>query len=98
MTQYAMTLVLKLMNILIDKKLPKNFDELSKLILNKNNDKITYRKKWYCPTCKIYEDKDSSNEEDESQINDRFEKKNRADRMCKLCRERFLFVKKYELI
>ena len=102
MTQYAMTLVLKLMNILIDKKLPKNFDELSKLILNKNNDKITYRKKWYCPTCKIYvkidEDKDSSNEKDESQINDRFEKKNRADRMCKLCRERFLFVKKYELI
>jgi hypothetical protein len=94
MTQYAMTLVLKLMNILIDKKLPKNFDELSKLILNKNNDKITNRKKWYCPTCKIYENKDSSNEEDESQINDRFEKKNRADRMCKLCRERFLFVKK----
>ena len=52
MTQHALTIVLKLMNILIEE--PKNFDELSKLILKENNDKITYSKKWYCYACKIY--------------------------------------------
>ena len=49
MKQHALTIVLKLMNI------------LKKLILKENNDKITYSKKWYCYACKIYiniDDKD----------------------------------------
>ena len=73
MTQHALTIVLKLMNILIEEPLPKNFDELSKLILKDNNDKITYSKKWYCYACKIY-------------IN--IDDKDRTERTCRNCKER----------
>jgi hypothetical protein len=42
MTQNAKSIVIKLMNIVMDNELPNNFDELSKLILKDNNDKKTY--------------------------------------------------------
>lgn len=54
LTQHALTLVLKLFNVIVDNELPNNFDELSKLILKNNKDKIEYTKKWYCPACKKF--------------------------------------------
>ena len=54
MTQHALSLVLKFVNILTNGELPKRFDELSKIILSKNEDKIKYNKKWYCCICKIF--------------------------------------------
>lgn len=54
MTQNCLSIVLKIINFLIDAKIPKSFDELAQIILNKNNDKIEYDKKWYCYMCKKY--------------------------------------------
>ena len=51
MTQHALTLVLKLINIINNIQLPSCFDDITKLILNNDNDKILYKKIWYCSAC-----------------------------------------------
>jgi hypothetical protein len=81
MTQHALTLVMKLVNILMkDDKLPKSFDELVKIILKNNNDNIRYAKKWYCFICKIFV---TLNKEDKEQ---------RFQRKCNKCKERYNII------
>ena len=52
MTQNALSINLQLFNIILNNKLPKNFNELCNTILQNNNDKIDYKKTWYCCSCK----------------------------------------------
>jgi len=33
---------------------PKNFDECAKVLLDACEDSVTYDKKWFCNTCKIF--------------------------------------------
>ena len=81
MTQHALTLVMKLVNILMkDDKLPKSFDELVKIILKNNNDNTRYAKKWYCFICKIFV---TLNKEDKEQ---------RFQRKCNKCKERYNII------
>jgi len=76
MTQNCLSIVLKIINFLIDAKNPKSFDELSQIILKKNNDKIEFDKKWYCYMCKKY-----------IEIED-----NKRQRKCPDCSERWSFL------
>ncbi|RMZ95014.1 hypothetical protein BpHYR1_017555, partial [Brachionus plicatilis] len=50
-TQNALKLVINLFNIATDMRIPRNFDSLSRSILNSNNEKIIYEKKWFCCKC-----------------------------------------------
>jgi hypothetical protein len=54
MTHHSMSIQLKLWNAVLDDFVPKNFNELCKIILKDENDKITYEKTWYCNRCKNY--------------------------------------------
>jgi hypothetical protein len=54
MTQHSMSIQLKLWNAVLGDLVPKNFNELCKIILKDENDKITYEKTWYCNRCKNY--------------------------------------------
>ena len=44
MSQNCLSIVLKIINFLIDAKIPKSFDELAQIILKKNNDESEYDK------------------------------------------------------
>ena len=56
LTQKALEDILNLMNFATGYDLPKNFNQLSKFVINKMDDEINYTKIWYCDVCaKIYE-------------------------------------------
>ena len=85
MTQNCLSIVLKTLHFFNDVKTPKSFDESAQIILNKNDDKIEYNKKWYCYMCKKYVEIEKNkscrqNKDDE----------NKRQRKCIDCNERFL--------
>ena len=54
MTQHALTVQLKLLNIVLEDALPNSFNELRAKIMNHSDDKIEFEKTWFCNKCKLY--------------------------------------------
>ena len=52
MTQHALTVQLKLLNIVLEDALPNSFNELR--AKNHLDDKIDFEKTWFCNKCKLY--------------------------------------------
>jgi hypothetical protein len=54
MTQHALTVQLKLFNIVLEDVLPNSFNELWAKIINHSDDKIEYEKTWFFNKYKQY--------------------------------------------
>ncbi len=52
LTQSAFSVILEFFSVIPPIKVPKTFDECSKILLNSTKDKIVYNKFWFCYACK----------------------------------------------
>jgi hypothetical protein len=78
LTQMCFKMVLDFLKITYSLKLPANFNKCAKIILESNNDEISFTKTWYCGICgELFE-----------------KLKRRFDRTCVVCKTKYKFVKK----